>query len=445
MTACLTPQEIARYRAGEMKTEEELLAIEAHFDDCSACRQSLLAELSAAAPALRERLTSPVEAQTCPEPALLTRYVEGRADAVDIELVRTHCEDCPRCAHEIADRIAARTPVSPAAERSAHRSPAAPPWRQRLHGLFLPNGLPAHPAMAACALILVAGMGALAVYRGEVLPQEARNRVLITQQFMRESQRSQDLAYRASLEHQLVRSGQLQAEQETRLRQLEARLSHPSPQLLPASSGAATLAAVEQAMATRRNPTDIGPRRLLALMDRETSQLRGGTTDPSSPTLLQPAGTLILEDRPTLRWKPGAGAPHYTVTVRRVPEASEADPNEEQKRMGLTATTWTVEKPLQRGKRYRWQVAGQAEGSVSPLGEFLVVDPQTAAALRRVAREYSGQHLTLGILYTKAGLLDAAEAELAAVPQADAKFAIARELLRNLHANRSPKDPSSVP
>ena len=96
MTACLAPQEIARYRAGELKTEAELLAIEEHLDGCASCRQSLLAAISPAAPALRERLTSPVTAPTCPEPTLLARYVAGRADTTDIELVRTHSEDCSR-------------------------------------------------------------------------------------------------------------------------------------------------------------------------------------------------------------------------------------------------------------------------------------------------------------------------------------------------------------
>ncbi|MCW3053888.1 MAG: hypothetical protein JWN14_3058, partial [Chthonomonadales bacterium] len=169
---------------------------------------------------------------------------------------------------------------------------------------------------------------------------------------------------------------------------------------------------------------------------REQSQVRGGSTDPSIPTLLQPVGTLILEDRPTLRWKPGAGAQNVTVTVRRVPDANEADPNEEQKGANITGTTWKVVKPLQRGKRYRWQIA-TPDGGVSPIGEFLVVDMQTASTLGHAAQDYVGQHLTLGILYAKAGLLDAAEAELTTIPQTDPQFATAHALLQHLRTIRA--------
>jgi len=441
MTACLAPQEIARYRAGEFETEAELLAVEEHLDGCPSCRRNLLAEISAATPALRERLTSPLAVSACPEPALLARYVEGSADATDIELVQTHCEECSRCAQDLVARIATR-PVLPAADSPATPSDAAPLWLQRLRGLFLPNGLPAHPAIAAFALVLVAALGSLAVYRGRVLPLEARYQAQLEERSGLVRQIMAANAAKGGAEKRLRQSDQVRTEQETRLKQmdvrvrdLERRLSQ-LPQVPSAGPSVQMVAAVEQALVTRRITIDPQPQRLLALVQREQSQARGGSTDPSSPTLLQPVGTLVLEDRPTLRWKPGTGAQTVIVTVRRVADAREADPNEEQKGANVTDTTWTVPKALQRGKRYRWQIA-TPEGRVSAIGEFLVVDTQTAETLRHTAQEYSGQHLTLGILYTKAGLLGAAEAELTAIPQTDPKFATAHALLQNLRTTRA--------
>src|SRR5690349_3847232 len=112
MTTCLAPQEIARYRAGDVESPEELLAIEEHLDNCATCRQSLVDQISGAADSLRQRLTSPVEKTACLERDLLARYVEGRADATDIELVQTHTEGCPRCAQDLADRLAAHRYVT---------------------------------------------------------------------------------------------------------------------------------------------------------------------------------------------------------------------------------------------------------------------------------------------------------------------------------------------
>ncbi len=449
MTTCLVPQEIARYRAGDMKTEEELLAIEAHLDDCPDCRRSLLAAVSAAAPALRQRLTSPIQSPVCPEPTVLARYAEGRADATDIEWVQTHCEDCPRCAQDLVALIAVR-PSVPTADSPGGAPTSTSTWRQRLHRLLFPNGLTAQPRTAAFALSLVAALGALMVYRGLFVPQEARYQALLTQQTNTERQALQGHAYTAGLEKRLQQSDQLRNDQEKRLQNLDARVHDldarlaQAPKTTPAAYSAQMLAAVEQAMATRRTEPDPGPHRLLAMMDRDQLQVRGGASDPSSPTLIQPAGTLILEDRPTLRWKPVSTDQNCTVTIRRVPDAHEADPNDEQVHAGVTGTTWTVDKPLQRGKRYRWQVIAQRSGAVSSIGQFQVVDAQTAASLHRTAQEYSGQSLTLGILYTKAGLLDTAEAKLASIPRTDPKFAIAHALLQNLRASRSPKDPTTL-
>ena len=69
MTACPVPQEIARYRAGELETEGERLAIEEHLDVCAACRETLAAAIIAAPSAPEELLTAPTEAPPCLEPA----------------------------------------------------------------------------------------------------------------------------------------------------------------------------------------------------------------------------------------------------------------------------------------------------------------------------------------------------------------------------------------
>ena len=56
--------------------------------------------------------------------------------------------------------------------------------------------------------------------------------------------------------------------------------------------------------------------------------------------------------------------------------------------------------------------------------------------LVRARRAYASSHLTLALLYMRAGLLDEAERELRALEKANPNSAISRRFLANLQAMR---------
>jgi hypothetical protein len=135
---------------------------------------------------------------------------------------------------------------------------------------------------------------------------------------------------------------------------------------------------------------------------------------PFGPT--SPLGTRVLSDRPTLRWTPLPGARSYEVTVL------DGDLRMQASSGALTATQWTLPKPLPRGRTYLWQVStlvgGQrltAPAPPAPEARFEVADATVEAEVQRRRAEAPGSHVVAAVALVEAGLFDEAEAELAAL------------------------------
>jgi anti-sigma factor RsiW len=108
----LTTEAIARYRAGALKSVEELLGIEDHLGACAACSDALRAAVGGADASLARKLAPAIGESACLDARLLERYVDGKADAGDVEVVETHIEDCPRCAGELKSLRTSRRPTA---------------------------------------------------------------------------------------------------------------------------------------------------------------------------------------------------------------------------------------------------------------------------------------------------------------------------------------------
>lgn len=175
---------------------------------------------------------------------------------------------------------------------------------------------------------------------------------------------------------------------------------------------------------------------LLEELIEQGSIPRGGsyvTTDNFS--VIEPIKMATLSDRPTFRWSQLAGATGYIVEIY----------NEE---FDLVATSpqvadhqWRIPQSLKRGGIYAWQVKAIKDGreSVSPQppapqAKFRVLDEINAKELARARRAYASSHLTLGLLYTKGGLLDEAEQEFRALQKANPDSAIADRLLKQVRS-----------
>jgi len=145
----------------------------------------------------------------------------------------------------------------------------------------------------------------------------------------------------------------------------------------------------------------------------------------------------MLSDRPTFRWSPLEGATGYFVEVyddklRQIIISPQ-----------LTDTSWTAPRSLKRGEIYSWQVTAIKGGeefisprSPAPPATFRILDATLANELVQARRAYASSHLTLALLYTKAGLLDDAERELRKLQKDNPKSVICLSLLTSLVAMR---------
>jgi len=151
----------------------------------------------------------------------------------------------------------------------------------------------------------------------------------------------------------------------------------------------------------------------------------------------EPIGKVTLSDRPTFQWTELPGATAYVI------EIYDENFNLVTASAPVTTVKWTVVQPLRRGATYSWQVkatkAGQEFRAPRPparQAKFRVLDGDKADELARAQRGYGSSHLTMGLLYAEAGLLDQAEKEFRALQKANPQSAIAKKLLTQVQASR---------
>lgn len=176
----------------------------------------------------------------------------------------------------------------------------------------------------------------------------------------------------------------------------------------------------------------------LVQLASQPSTLLGNSSDGMPFRLLGPLGQIVRSQQPTLRWRALDGAQSYKVIV------TDADLNQVAVSPPLTTTEWRVTKPLPPGGIYSWQVTAVKDGTeiISPVlpapqAKFKVLDAATARTLQQAERAYSDSHLTLGVLYAEAGLLEEAEQELRLLVRDNPRADVAQKLLRSVQSLRS--------
>lgn len=173
-----------------------------------------------------------------------------------------------------------------------------------------------------------------------------------------------------------------------------------------------------------------------ALRDGATGSLRG-SSDGAPFDILGPAGTVVESDRPSFRWGVLRGATSYTVAV------FDSRLNKVAQSVALSGTEWTPPRPLRRGAIYFWQVTAVLDdkevvspGAAAPGAKFAVVGQAESEELKRARLSFAGSHLTLGVLYARAGLLDEAEREFLSLVESNPKSLAALKLLSSVRELR---------
>src|SRR5262245_15416225 len=195
---------------------------------------------------------------------------------------------------------------------------------------------------------------------------------------------------------------------------------------------------VENALSNQKAPRSP----LLAGLSRRSSSLMGADDDGRRFEIIEPAGKVLLADRPTFNWTWLDGAEGYVV------EVYDAQFNLVSSSPLLKGLSWTAPQ-LARGKVYSWQVKairGEqkfiAPRRQAPQAKFRILDKAAAAEIARARRDYATSHLLLGLLYARAGLLTEAKLEFRALEKANPDSDAPRKLMASVSRPRRSKTPA---
>lgn len=166
--------------------------------------------------------------------------------------------------------------------------------------------------------------------------------------------------------------------------------------------------------------------------------LMGEVSDGLPFKLIAPVGVVLSLNRPTLRWQSVDGATQYTVSV------FDSDFNRVAKSNPQATTAWTVPLSLQNGKIYSWEVTALKDNqeitspvAPAPRAQFKIVELEKLNEIATVRKQKPLSHLTLGVLYARAGLLTDAEREFRALLNDNPQSNVAKKLLSTVQTWRS--------
>jgi hypothetical protein len=171
----------------------------------------------------------------------------------------------------------------------------------------------------------------------------------------------------------------------------------------------------------------------------ETGSIPRGGSDESGDkfSVIEPVRIVTLSDHPTFRWSRLDGATAYVVEI--YDEEFDLVATSPQ----ITDHQWRAPQSLKRGRTYAWQVKAMKDGQElfspkppAPQAKFRILDDGKAKELARARRAYASSHLMLGLLYTRAGLLDEAEQEFRKLQRANPDSAVAGRLLKQIQAQK---------
>jgi hypothetical protein len=411
----------------------EWMFVSDHMSGCETCRRQV--EESVDGEATYLALKSGVFDEARPRPSSTERahlsfehmagFVDETLAGEELQVVIDHLAWCEECETAVVDLRAFKDQVAPELERENRLSPMGVAtegrWRRLVAAMasFWPKS-PAPVFGSALAILLLAAAGSLgwrALQESKAGPKVAMTAPAPSASPSALPDSTPEGASSVVIARLNDGGGQVTLDNEGKL------------------SGADQLPPAYRRM-IERALTDRGIERspLLAGLTQPGSMPRGdGGARRGEFSVIEPVGVVILPDRPTFRWSRLDGATGYLVEVY-------------DERFDLAATSpqvtdpsWTPPQALKRGGIYYWQVKAVKDGREfksprppSPQAKFRVLDEAKANQLARARRAYGSSHLTLGLLYAQAGLLDEAELEFRGLLKANPDSPPAQRLLKRV-------------
>ena len=426
----LTSKQIENYSQHRLGAAE-LLSVGDHVAECDACRLQLEAGMNGDAAffalhgeTLGEELSTHLTTEQTAE------YVDRNLSGESLQMVTDHLAMCEQCVLAVEDLRAFRNQVAPSLDREyqpAHvvSSAAAKEfWLTRFRSYFRVSPVPAFGSAAVAVLLLA--VAAWLVWRSPTSPTEREPEIVAVPTPVSGSSPSSEQPPALPPQPEPA-SVVAQVNDGGRVLTLDQEGKVSGGDDLPA----AYRNLVAKALSTQR----IERSSQLQGLSRPPSSLMSSDNQKNEFSVLEPAGNVLLTDKPTFRWSTLEGATGYVVEVYDAQFKLVASSPQ------LTNPSWTT--TLSRGNIYSWQVKAIKDGQQitsprppAPQAKFRVLDQGKANELARAKRAYGSSHLTLGLLYAEAGLLKEAEQELRLFQRSNPNSDLARKLLRQVQALR---------
>ena len=355
----------------------------------------------------------------------IVAYVDGHLDEAGREIVESHIETCGRCSRDIRELVEFRAELEVSTKEEQMPLATRPRrWNLISERRKRPNlGRAAAAAAILTAVILIALI--LLSPKGtddktRLQEREADN----TSPNPENNPKPTDLPPPETPAIVSLVDGdrRVMLDGQHKLEGLEA---------LPASLQQAIEAALADGVIARPQ--------ILAELAGEPSLLLGAPGKGVPFGLLSPVGAVVLDDRPTFRWRPLNGAAGYTVSVFNAAFEPVAT-----SKMVQTAE-WRISRALKRGAVYSWQVTALVDGrevtspvKPAPFVQFKVIESTRVSELELIRGTYPNSHLAAGVLYGHAGLKSEAEREFRALVKDNPDSSAARRLLLSVQSWRDP-------
>jgi hypothetical protein len=197
-------------------------------------------------------------------------------------------------------------------------------------------------------------------------------------------------------------------------------LSHPPPIVVRLDPWSKLVERVRQGEA-------IGEPDVLRSVRAEGDVLRGTA---GAEQTFAPSGVVVKSTRPAFRWPAAKGAMSQVQVFDRDVEVADSGV--------LRGSQWSPEHDLERGTTYTWTVRVERDGvatilpaSPLPVARFRVLDAATLADLDAAEQEHPDDHLLLGIVNARAGLIAEAKEHLRQV-NSPGDVDVARRITRDI-------------
>jgi hypothetical protein len=421
LTAHLTDEEIRKY-CEQSLTAQRLVAADLHLSECDGCAKRLqelsTASIQKAVRNLHQDLQDTAREDDHISYEEMEAYADGKLDDVQLEIVRSHLEVCSQCKTESQDLGSFRNSFI---SETGQASGRVIPWRRSVAGAIL------RIAGAAAAIAIVVWAATLPM-RDRIKGLEAQLKEANkenAQLAMKNSELQTEIAKLKPSQTPLIASlkdsgSVVGIDQKGHI----TGITSSSPQFLKITKDALTNQNVEV------------PEILSGLIGKQGTLL-GEPREGRPFVLTAPVGTVVVEDRPTFRWKPLQDATGYRVRVydRNFKEVAASEL--------LQNTKWTSSNSLQRGKTYNWIVTADVSGKEisspvppAPEARFKVLDSVQFKNLQQSKQEFTQSHLLSGLVYAQLGLLDNSIQEFQQLVAENPDSPIAKKLLDQVQSLR---------